>query len=137
MPSPGSALDSRLEHLRENRTSGALDLALEAITLAQDWIDTGADLAALAAQLQETHPGIATVRNVGRLLHDDPGITRSRLKEMERSLRSGNQRIAAALKQFIAPGATIITLSNSSTVTEALSTLNPARVFVMEIAPRR
>ena len=32
------ALNPPLEHLRDNRTSGAIDLALEALDLAQSWI---------------------------------------------------------------------------------------------------
>jgi len=112
-----------------------LDLALEAITLAQAWIDAGAGLQTLAADLKQMHPGIATVRNVGLMLQGDPQTVLERLKDLEQSLRQGNQRIAAALRPLIAPGATIITLSNSSTVREALATLRPARVWVMESLP--
>ena len=135
MSSPGSDLLNRVEHLRDNHTSGALDLALEAIALVQDWIGANADLPALATHLQDMHPGIATVRNVGLLLLGDPPAIRRRLNNLEQSLRDGNQRIAMALRGLIAPGARIITLSNSSTVKKALSSLQPARVFVMESLP--
>ena len=135
MHPPGSALTKQVEHLRGNHTSGALDLALEAIVLARDWMDAGMDLPVLAAQLQRMHPAIATVRNVGRLLLEDPPTARKRLEDLEQSLREGNQRIAANLKALIASGATIITLSNSSTVRQALVSLQAANVFVMESLP--
>ena len=135
MHSPGSEFTKRVERLCANHTSGALDLALEAIILVRDWIDAGADLSFLVAQLQRMHPAIAAVRNVSRFLLEDPPTARKRLEDLEQSLREGNQRIAADLKTLIAPGATIITLSNSSTVREALVSLKAANVFVMESLP--
>ncbi|MCY4585071.1 MAG: hypothetical protein OXB98_03440 [Bryobacterales bacterium] len=131
----GSALNKQVEHLRCNHTSGALDLALEAIDLAGAWMQAGMDLHVLAAQLQRMHPAIAAVRNVGRLLLQDPRTACRRLEDLEQSLRGGNQRIAAHLKALIAPAATIITLSNSSTVRHALISLRAANVFVMESLP--
>ena len=131
----GSSLTQRVEHLRCNHTSGALDLALEAIDLAGAWRDAGMDLHVLAAQLQRMHPAIATVRNVGRLLLEDPPSAWRRLEDLAQSLREGNQRIAAHLKALIAPASTIITLSNSSTVRHALYFLQAANVFVMESLP--
>lgn len=130
-----SVLNTQIEHLRCNHTTGALDLALEAIDLAGAWMEAGMDLHVLAAQLQRMHPAIATVRNVGRLLLEDPPTAWRRLEDLAQSLREGNQRIAAHLKARIAPAATIITLSNSSTVRHALIFLRPANVFVMESLP--
>lgn len=131
----GSSLTQRVEHLRCNHTSGALDLALEAIDLARAWMEVGMDLHVLAAQFQRMHPAIAAVRNVGRLLLEDPPTAWRRLEDLAQSLREGNQRIAAHLKALIAPAATIITLSNSSTVRHALFSLRAANVFVMESIP--
>ena len=133
----GSSLTQRVEHLRCNHTSGALDLALEAIELAGAWRQAGMDLHVLAAQFQRMHPAIAAVRNVGRLLLEDPRTAWRRLEDLAQSLREGNQRIAAHLKALIAPAATIITLSNSSTVRHALISLRAASVFVMESLPGR
>ena len=135
MHPPGKELTKRVGQLRDNHTSGALDLALEAIVLARDWMDAGMGLPVLAAQLQRMHPAIATVRNVGRLLLEDPPTSRKRFEELEQSLLEGNQRIAANLKALIAPGATVITLSNSSTVRQALVSLQATNVFVMESLP--
>ena len=132
----GSALNKQVEHLRCNHTSGALDLALEAIDLAGAWMEAGMDLHILAAQLQRMHPAIATVRNVGRLLLQDPRTAwRDDSETWSNRYEGENQRIAAHLKALIAPAATIITLSNSSTVRHALISLRAANVFVMESLP--
>ena len=84
-----SVLNTRVEDLRCNHTSGALNLALEAIDLAGAWKEAGMDLHVLAAQLERMHPAIATVRNVGRLLLEDPSTAWRRLEDLAQSLRGG------------------------------------------------
>ncbi len=84
------------------------------------------------------HPAIAAVANVGRLIQretretDDPP---GRLARLERSLREGNRLIAEKVRSLIAPTASVITISNSSTVREALITAGVRRVYVLESLP--
>jgi translation initiation factor 2B subunit (eIF-2B alpha/beta/delta family) len=124
-------LAAGLDRLRRDRTRGALDLALEAIDLAKLWMAEGQNVDDLAKQLQSMHPAIATVRNVGGLLLNHPGA----IDQLEQSLRQGNERIARNLRSLIPSGAKVITLSNSSTVREALVALKPSLIFVMESLP--
>ena len=127
--------DQSLLRLRDNRISGATDLAREAIDLALAWIEAGRDPAALALQLDAMHPAIATVRNVGRLLTEGAGELYARLKDLRQSLVEGNQVIAENLRPLIPPGSGVITLSNSSTARDALIGLPVGRVYVMESLP--
>ncbi len=132
---PTKSLEDRVAKLRENRVSGAVDLALEALDLANDWLADGRPAADLARQLGQMHPAIATVANVGRLLEEPAGDLPARLAETRSSLVEGNQRIARNLQRLIPAGSRIITLSNSSTVREALFALAPAAVYVMRSLP--
>ncbi len=129
------SLEQRLDALRRNRVSGALDLALEAIALASDWRAQGRPLEELTKSLRTMHPAIAPVANVARLLEEPGADLPSRLQEVRSSLLDGNRRIALNLQQVIPTGITIITLSNSSTVRDALFILEPARVYVMRSLP--
>lgn len=131
--------DDRLRQLRDNRTSGATDLALEAIDLAAEWIAQGRDPRTLAAELQAMHPAIATVRNVGRMVAeevtDETGNLPARLGQLRRSLVEGNRLLAEELKPLIPSGSTVITLSNSSTARDALIALRTGCVYVLESLP--
>ena len=133
-----NGLEARLDRFERNRVSGAVDLALEALSIADEWIAAGRDLDELADRLAPTHPAIATVSNVATLLvsdrsGDDPAPTR--IEQARRSLVEGNALIARNLKPLIAPGSTIITLSNSSTVRTAIETLGVGSVYVLESHP--
>jgi len=81
------------------------------------------------------HPAIATLANVARLLEAPSAGLASRLTESRASLREGNRGIARNLQQLIPAGSRIITLSNSSTVREALFVLAPAAVYVTQSLP--
>ena len=131
-------LDARLEQFERNRVSGAVDLAIEALSIADEWIAAGRGLDELADRLAPTHPAIATVSNVATLLvsdrsGDDPAP--ARIEQARRSLVEGNALIARNLKPLIAPGSTIITLSNSSTVRTAIEALDVGAVYVLQSHP--
>ncbi len=131
-------LDARLDRFERNRVSGAVDLALEALSIADGWIAAGRDLDELADRLSAMHRAIATVSNVATLLvsdrsGDDPA--RARIEQARRSLVEGNALIARNLKPLIAPGSTIITLSNSTTVRAAVEALGVATVYALESHP--
>ena len=127
--------EDRLRQLRDNRTSGATDLALEAINLALEWVAQGRDPRTLAAEFQAMHPAIATVRNVGHLVAEQTGDLPALLGELRRSLVEGNRILAEKLKPFIPSGSTVITLSNSSSARDALIALRPGAVYVLESLP--
>ncbi|MBI3695611.1 MAG: hypothetical protein HY238_12330 [Acidobacteria bacterium] len=119
------AIAQRVENLRNNTVSGALDLTLEAIDIALAAPDHWPDL---ACEFQSMHPAIVTVANVGRLL-TSPSPD---LAGLRRSLTEGNRCIAAHLDPLVPPGSTVITLSHSSTVEAALP---GRRVYVLESLP--
>ncbi len=135
MHSTHSDLNRVLEHLRDNRVSGAIDLALEALDLAESWIATGRKPADLARKLAAMHPAIATVRNVGALLSQGAEDLPAALRNIRRSLVEGNRRIAEKLKTLVPSDAAVITLSNSSTVRDALLAARPRSVQVLESLP--
>ena len=124
-----------LEHLRDNRASGAIDLALEALDLAQSWIAAGRNPLDLARELAAMHPAIATVRNVGALLSQRSDDLPAALRDLRRSLVEGNRRIAEKLKTLVPVDAAVITLSNSSTVRDTLLAIRPRSVRVLESLP--
>ena len=130
-------LDARLERFERNRVSGAVDLAIEALSIADNWITAGRDLDELADRLSAMHRAIATVSNVAALLITDRDRENApaRIEQARRSLIEGNALIARNLKRFISPGSTIITLSNSSTVRAAVETLGIKSVYVLESHP--
>ena len=131
--------EDRLRRLRDNRTLGATNLALEAIDLAAEWIAAGRDGADLAARLQAMHPAIATVGNVGRIVAEEvaeeSGDLPARLCELRRSIVEGNRLLTEKLRPLIAAGSTVITLSNSSTVRDALIDLGVGGVYVLQSLP--
>ena len=129
------ALNPALDHLRDNRTSGAIDLALEALDLAQSWIAVGRSPTDLARELAAMHPAIATVRNVGALLSQGEHDLPAALRDVRRSLVEGNRRIAEKLKTLVSVDAAVITLSNSSTVRDALLAIRPRSVRILESLP--
>ncbi len=135
MDSTRSDANPGLEQLRDNRRSGAIDLALEALDLAQSWIDASRDPADLAKELATMHPAIATVRNVGALLSQGAEDLPAALRNIRRSLVEGNRRIGEKLKTLIPSDAAVITLSNSSTVREALLAIRPRSVRILESLP--
>ena len=110
----------RLRDLSDDHESGAIYLALKALGIGIDWIAEGRLPEDLAAELEAMHPAIATVANVGAALRDrDPGLP-ARLAELRDSLIEGNRRIAGKLGRMIPSSASVITISNSSTVRESL-----------------
>ncbi len=129
------ALNPALEHLRDNRTSGAIDLALEALELAESWIATGRSPLDLARELAAMHPAIATVRNVGALLSQGADDLPAALRDVRQSLVEGNRHIAEKLTTFVSVDAAVITLSNSSTVRDALLAIRPRSVRILESLP--
>ncbi len=124
-----------LDHLRDNRTSGAIDLALEAIDLAESWLAAGRSPPDLARELAAMHPAIATVRNVGALLLQGADDLPAALRDLRRSLAEGNRRIAEKLKTLVPADAAVITLSNSSTARDALLAVRPRSVRILESLP--
>jgi translation initiation factor 2B subunit (eIF-2B alpha/beta/delta family) len=132
---PDEALSQQIERLRYNRTAGALDLAIEAIELAEGWIAAGRTPAELAREIARMHPAIAAVTNVARLLQSDRSDLPKRLAQAKQSLVNGNRLIGENLRPFIPPKSTVITLSNSTTVRDVLLALGVRSVYVMESQP--
>lgn len=123
-----AAIARRVDQLREDRSSGALDLAIAAIDIALDARDCWPDL---AREFQSLHAAIVTVANVGRLL----GTTNPDLAGLRHSLVKGNAKIAAHLAPLLPDGVRIVTISNSSTVAAALKGASPAAVYTLESLP--
>ena len=119
----------RVKQLRDDTTSGALDLAIAAIDVAL--AAALADWPQLARQFQSMHPAIVTVANVGRLLESKSAD----LPALRRSLTEGNSLIAAHIAPLLPPGIRVITLSHSSTVEAALKSASAAHVYVLESLP--
>jgi translation initiation factor 2B subunit (eIF-2B alpha/beta/delta family) len=132
---PDEALSQQIEKLRYNRTSGALDLAIDAIELAEGWIAAERAPAELAREIARMHPAIAAVTNVARLLESDRSDLSQRLAQAKQSLVNGNRLIGENLRALIAPNATVITLSNSTTVRDVLIALGVRSVYVLESQP--
>lgn len=121
--------------MRENRTSGAVDLALEALDIAEDWFTARRPAVELAAALETMHPAITLLRNVAREIHAGSGDIFGRIAQLRDSLRNGNRMIASKVADFIPAKSVVITLSNSSTVRDALIAIAPRGVYVMESLP--
>jgi translation initiation factor 2B subunit (eIF-2B alpha/beta/delta family) len=132
---PDEALSQQIEKLRYDRTSGALDLAIDAIELAESWIAAGRAPAELAREIARMHPAIAAVTNVARLLESDRSDLSKRLLQAKQSLVNGNRLIGENLRALIPPKATVITLSNSTTVRDVLLALGVRSVYVLESQP--
>jgi translation initiation factor 2B subunit (eIF-2B alpha/beta/delta family) len=132
---PDEALSQQIEKLRYDRTSGALDLAIDAIELAEGWIAAGRAPADLAREIARMHPAIAAVTNVARLLESDRADLPKRLLQAKQSLVNGNRLIGENLRALIPPKATVITLSNSTTVRDVLIALGVRSVYVLESQP--
>ena len=132
---PDEALSQQIEKLRYDRTSGALDLAIDAIELAEGWIAAGRAPAELAREIARMHPAIAAVANVARLLESDRSDLSKRLLQAKQSLVNGNRLIGENLRALIPPKATVITLSNSTTVRDVLLALGVRSVYVLESQP--
>jgi translation initiation factor eIF-2B subunit delta len=121
-------LEARLERLAADQSSGATDLAIEATRVALAW--TG-DLAPLVTRLRSMHRAIAAVANVAAAVERGDDLAR-----LLASLREGNRRIADGLARRISKGLRIVTISNSSTVREALLTaLQPRLVLALASEP--
>ena len=128
-------LQRRLRDLREDRASGAIGLALEALNIAGDWIAAGRRPEQLAAELEAMHPAIAAVANVGIALRNrEPGLP-DRLAGLRVSLIEGNHLIAEKLRNLIPSSSSVITISNSSTVRESLLKIGVNNVYVLESRP--
>ena len=123
-------LDERLAALRADRVHGAIELALTGLDLARDWLAEGRPVDPLTASLRAMHPAIATLANLAAAIDAGADLT-----ELRDRLVEGNARIVRNLRRVIGPGRAIVTLSNSSTVREALPGLEPRLVIVLESQP--
>jgi translation initiation factor 2B subunit (eIF-2B alpha/beta/delta family) len=127
-----------LQLLRNDHTSASLTLAHQAIDLAEDWLESGLDARRLALELFTMHAGLALIANLARMLQEEdpsiPSILES-LRLLRESLREGNRRIAERLAELVAPGPTVITLSNSGTVCDALVHLETRAVYLVDSRP--
>ena len=128
-------LDRRLRDLRDDRSSGAVDLALKALGIANDWIADGRPPDELAAEFKIMHPAIATVANVATVLGGTDVDLPARLTDLRVSLVEGNRRIADKLRKLIPASSSVITISNSSTIRESLLSIGAASVYVLKSHP--
>ena len=128
-------LDRRLRDLRDDRDSGAFDLALKALGIANDWIADGRPPDELAAEFETMHPAIATVANVATVLGGADADLPARLADLRVSLVEGNRRIAERLRKLIPSSSSVITISNSSTVRESLIEIGAVHIYVLKSHP--
>lgn len=129
------AFESRLQLMRNDHTSPSLTLGHQAIDLAEDWLDAGLPPEPLAQELRSMHPHLALVSNIAQILEEKEPNTLSLLRQLRESLREGNRHIAEKLAELVAPNPTIITLSNSATVCDALVHLNTSVVYLVDSRP--
>ena len=127
------------EGIREDRGRGARELALEALAALAAIAPTANEdeLRAAAQALAQARPSMAAIENAVaqawqryRESGNGPEAVRATIQELERSAG----RLVEAARNAL-PTGTIITLSYSSTVLEALRRLQPARVIVAESRP--
>ena len=124
---------------------GAATLSIRALEVLRDragvLVEEGesdpGELIALAQRLLRSRPSMAVVRNrLARVLatgEDPAGIESAAIDGIERATAA--DREAAFRAAGIVDGATVLTLSRSGTVLEALGTGTAARVFVAESRP--
>src|SRR3989442_12937485 len=145
LPTP---VEEAIRGMAEDRTSGASKLARLAVaTRGLAFVNAKGrpdpkELAEVARRISEAQPAMAIVHNVGHLIarlvsegHDPKAI----LLEIRTELARARDRIARTFLKVVPPHATIVTLSYSDNVLEAIKMAHGRghvnRVYVLESGP--
>jgi len=145
LPAP---VEEAIRGIAEDRTSGASKLARLAVdTMGLAIIEAKGRpermvLAEVARRISEAQPAMAIVHNVAHLVarlvsegHDPKAV----LLEVRTELDHARERIARTFLKVVPPHATIVTLSHSDNVLEAIKTAHSRghvnRVYVLESGP--
>ncbi len=143
-----AVVEEAIRGVADDRTSGASKLArLAAETMGLAIVDAKGrpdpkELAEVARRLSEAQPAMAIVHNVAHLVarlvsegHDPKAV----LVEIRTELDHARERIARNFLKVVPPHATIVTLSYSDNVLEAIKMAHGRghvnRVYVMESGP--
>src|SRR2546428_2550845 len=145
LPAP---VEEAIRRIAEDRTSGASKIARLAVdTMGLAIVDAKGrpdpkDLAEVARRISETQPAMAIVHNVAHLVARlvsgglDP---KAILLEIRTELDRARERIARTFLKVVPPHATIVTLSFSENVLEAIKVAHGRghvnRVYVLESGP--
>lgn len=137
------AVAPSVESVREDRTHGSAYVSVRALEVLRDRAAEGADwptLVGCATELLEARPSMAALANrVNRAMFETDG---SRSAALEDAAKTGIDRAAGADRRAAGHAAgliegTVLTLSRSGTVREALLAGEPDRVVVLESRPDR
>ncbi len=143
-----AVVEEAIREVAEDRTSGASKLARLAVeTMGLAIVDAKGrpdpkELAEVARRISEAQPAMAIVHNVAHLVarlvsegHDPKAV----LVEIQTELDHARERIARTFLKVVPPHATIVTLSHSDNVLEAIKMAHGrghvSRVYVMESGP--
>ncbi|MCL7416969.1 MAG: initiation factor 2B-like protein [Halalkalicoccus sp.] len=138
------AVSPTVGSVREDRTHGSAYVSVRALEVLRDRAGEGADWSALverATALLEARPSMAALENrVNRAMTGASGTENAAV--LERAAREGIDRALAADGRAAGNAAehvsgTVLTLSRSGTVEEALSVGDLDRVIVLESRPNR
>lgn len=147
-----------LQRLRADRTSGATTLGESAIDIVEEFISTqhlqapqefAAALEKLVREILEAQPSMAVMLNLAQCVleacADDAPFSgmkqrvQQALSEFRRALRLGMEALCRQAIEILPPHATVLTYSNSTTVTAVLhharATGHLDRVFLSEARP--
>ncbi len=143
-----ATVEEAVRGIAEDRTSGASKLARLAVdTMGLAIVEAKGrpdpkELAEVAKRLSEAQPAMAIVHNVAHLVarlvsegHDPKSV----LVEIQMELDRARERIARTFLKVVPPHATLVTLSYSDNVLEAIKMAHGRghvnRVYVMESGP--
>ena len=147
-----------LQRLRADRTSGATTLGESAIDIVEEFISTqhlqapqefSAALEKLVREILEAQPSMAVMLNLAQCVletcADDAPFSgmkqrvQQALSEFRRALRLGMEALCRQAIEILPPHATVLTYSNSTTVTAVLHHARAEghldRVFLSEARP--
>jgi translation initiation factor 2B subunit (eIF-2B alpha/beta/delta family) len=147
-----------LQRLRADRTSGATTLGESAIDIVEEFISTqhlqapqefAAALEKLVREILEAQPSMAVMLNLAQCVleacADDAPFSgmkqrvQQALSEFRRALRLGMEALCRQAIEILPPHATVLTYSNSTTVTAVLHHARAEghldRVFLSEARP--
>lgn len=138
------AVSPTVESVSEDRTHGSAYISIRALEVLRDRAGEDADWSTLvecAVDLLEARPSMAALANrinrvmVGAVEEERAAVLEETARtEIERAVEADERAAARATERI---DGTVLTLSRSGTVEEALSTGDPDRVIVLESRPDR
>lgn len=140
------AVSPTVEGIRDDRTHGSAHLSIRALELLRDRADEGedrAELERLAEALLDARPSMAAVVNrINRAMSatSGAGAERDPARALEEAARNEIDRAVEADRRAAERAAdrisgTVLTLSRSGTVREALASAAPDEVVILESRP--